>query len=29
MRIEDGIDAWYCGKRARTESTTATVLASG
>src|SRR5262249_31343548 len=29
MRIDGGIDAWYWGKRARTESTTATVLASG
>src|SRR6202008_2187082 len=29
MRIDGGIDARYCGKRARTESTTATVLASG
>ena len=29
MRIDGGIDAWYCGKRARTASTTATVLASG
>src|SRR5262249_42955725 len=29
MRIDGGIDARYCGKRSRTESTTATVLASG
>src|SRR5437660_2271859 len=29
MRIDGGIDARYCGKCSRTESTTATVLASG
>src|SRR5262249_5045232 len=29
MRIDGGIDARYCGRCARTESTTATVLASG
>ncbi len=29
MRIDGGIEARYCGKRARTESTTATVFASG
>src|SRR5262245_59553468 len=29
MRIDGGIDARYCGRCSRTESTTATVLASG
>src|SRR5215468_9853086 len=29
MRIDGGMEARYCGKRSRTESTTATVLASG